>query len=389
MTTVVRVIPDVPTFAVDDGFLYLAEGDATIRVGSVVRVPLGGRKVRGTVVAVGEGDTSGLKAIASVSPALPLLDEPHLALHRWLAHHYVGPLAASLRSAAPPNLPRSASAVPPPSRGRGGRVHLVTDDGPAAALAALEDLPDERSALVICPTVTEARTIAARLADRRPVVAATGEATAAEETKAWVTARTTPGTVVVGTPRIAAWPVAALDTAMCGDDARRGHKSRQSPTVHARTLLGQRARFEGVRVVTSGVVPAPESLASGARIASAGRRAWGRIEVLDRADDPPGTGVVGTAAGRAIAGAVSAGERVAVFTHRRGYAPAFRCTRCRSLRTCPSCGTRATLTAVCARCGAGLGQCAACGGASFEPLGVGGHDRGHVTAPTRPPSPRS
>jgi primosomal protein N' (replication factor Y) len=371
VTTVVRVVPDVPTFAVDDGFLYVVGDGTPVRVGSVVRVPLSGRTVRGTVVDVGSGDPAGLKAVSSVSPALPLLDEPHLALHRWLAHHYVGPLAASLRSAAPPNLPRSAAAIPEPVRGRGGRVHLVTDDGPGAAEAALDDLDDGRSALVVCPTVGEAETVAERLAGRHSVVLATGDTTGAEETRAWVTARTRAGTVVVGTPRVAAWPVAALDTAVCVDDARRGHKSRQSPTVHTRTLLSQRTRFEGIRLVTSGLVPAPESVAAGARVVPpATGRSWGRIEVVDRTEDPPGTGVVGRAASVAIAAAAKAGDRVVVFSHRRGYAPAFRCTGCRTLRTCPECGSRATLTTACARCASPLGRCPECGGATFEPLGA-------------------
>lgn len=369
MSGVVRVIPDVPTMAVDDGFLYTAP-EPVPSVGAAVRVPLGGRTVRGFVVAVGGGSTDGLKPIKSVSPSLPLFDEVHLGLFRWLSRHYVAPLASILRTAKPTNLPRSTRAVPEHRRGPGGRVHLLGADQVALVRIALADLPEDASGLVVCPTEVEAVAVSGLELDRE-VITVLPSSTGAEVTKAWVRARTSPGTVVVGTPRVAGWPTAALHTAVLVDDGRRGHKSRQTPTIHARTLLGQRTRLEGVRLVTTGVVPTLEAVGSGAEIRHPGAgRLWARVEVVDRTEDPPGTGVIGRRADVAIAGAAKAGVPIAVFSHRRSYAPAFRCTKCRALRTCPSCSSRATMTASCGRCGGRLGPCAECGAASFEPLGA-------------------
>lgn len=369
MNGVVRVIPDVPTMAVDDGFLYAAP-DPIPTVGAAVRVPLGGRTVRGFVVATGGGSTDGLKAIKSVSPALPLFDEVHLGLFRWLSRHYVAPFSSILRTARPTNLPRSTRAVPEHQRGPGGRVHLLGGDQVGLVRSVLTELPESASALVVCPTEVEAQALVAEGLGRE-VTTVLPSSTGAEVTKAWVRARTRPGTVVVGTPRIAAWPVARLHTAVLVDDGRRGHKSRQTPTIHARTLLGQRTRLEGVRLVTTGVVPTLEAAGSGTEIRHPGSgRLWSRVEVVDRTEDPPGTGIIGRRADVAIAGAAKAGVPIAVFSHRRGYAPAFRCTKCLALRTCPACSSRATMTAACGRCGARLGPCADCGSASFEPLGA-------------------
>ncbi|MGZ8756308.1 MAG: primosomal protein N' family DNA-binding protein, partial [Acidimicrobiia bacterium] len=103
---VARVVPDVPTFAVDGGFAYAVGAGQEVSVGSVVRVPLGGRKVRGFVTDVREGSPAGLKELRGVSGEIPVFDERLLETLRWAAHHYISPLAAILAKSAPPNLPR-------------------------------------------------------------------------------------------------------------------------------------------------------------------------------------------------------------------------------------------------------------------------------------------
>ena len=65
-------------------------------VGSVVRIPLGGRKVRGFVTDVRTGSLEGLKELRGVSGEIPVFDERLLETLRWAAHHYVSPLAGIL-----------------------------------------------------------------------------------------------------------------------------------------------------------------------------------------------------------------------------------------------------------------------------------------------------
>jgi hypothetical protein len=76
----VRVVPDVPSFAVDDGFAYAVPEGLDAPVGAIVRVPLGGRRVRGWVVGTGEPSKPGLRPILSVSGDVPAFDR---ALLRW------------------------------------------------------------------------------------------------------------------------------------------------------------------------------------------------------------------------------------------------------------------------------------------------------------------
>ena len=65
---VVRVVPDLPTFAVDDGFAYEVPPGVEVEVGALVRVPLGGRRVPGFVVAMGEAERPGLRRLLAGEP---------------------------------------------------------------------------------------------------------------------------------------------------------------------------------------------------------------------------------------------------------------------------------------------------------------------------------
>jgi primosomal protein N' (replication factor Y) len=149
-------------------------------------------------------------------------------------------------------------------------------------------------------------------------------------------------------------------------------KDRQTPTIHAREVLRARGGVERFALITTGLVPSAEMIAAGAEVIEAGpSRPWSLIELVDRREDPPGSGVLSDRTKTAIAAAVKRRQGVFVFTHRRGYAPVFRCVACRELRTCGDCGAKVGQSGACPRCGAVLGICGKCGKDRFEPLGAG------------------
>ncbi len=392
---IARVVPDVPSFSVDEGFRYSVPPDLSLEVGAVVRVPLGGRKVRGFVVDVDESIDDGLKPVRARSGDLPVFDAKLLQTLRWASQHYVAPLSTLFRRAAPPNLPRSAASLQP---GRMAPSQSLVETSPAAAIGreiaagrtrnlylqspSIDDLTviagpvlgAGRSVLLVAPTGAEATAIGARLqalfGDRALTVLP--ETPDAETTAAWVRCNTTTGLVLVGTPRIALWHLKGLGAAIVTGEARRAMKDRQTPTLHAREVLRIRSSVERFALITTGIVPSTEIVAAGTEIrALHGGRPWSLIELVDRRTDPPGSGVFADHTKAAIAGLVGRGEPVFVFTHRRGYAPVFRCGRCRALRLCDTCGARVERDGVCRRCSAEQQACASCGSDRFEPLGAG------------------
>jgi primosomal protein N' (replication factor Y) len=117
-----------------------------------------------------------------------------------------------------------------------------------------------------------------------------------------------------------------------------------------------------------GAVPTLEALQRAPMLARIGGRLWGLVEVADRGEEPPGAGLIGRRARRALQAVTGSGGRAFILAERR--VPALRCVRCRSLRLCPGCGSRPAGGDSCPRCGTELGPCPGCGGRRFEPLGA-------------------
>jgi primosomal protein N' (replication factor Y) len=155
---VCRVAPDVP--AIDREFDYVVPESMSVEVGSIVRVPLHGRRVRGWVVddAVDPQERSNLLEVAKVSSVGP--DAATVALCRWAAHHFAGPLVTFLRAASPTN---AVGQRPAPVRPSPVRLDEPATDGDRAADAVVRDAADASIATLRWPPLLDRRPLMARL----------------------------------------------------------------------------------------------------------------------------------------------------------------------------------------------------------------------------------
>jgi primosomal protein N' (replication factor Y) len=227
-----------------------------------------------------------------------------------------------------------------------------------------------KSILVVAAAAAEARSIfeGAEELWGELAVGALGEDDKSD-TAAWEAAQSPPR-LLVGTPKTAAWHVSELGMAVVLEEGRRAMKDRQTPTVHVREMMRNRSRIEGFNLVFYGPTPSVELLSAGAEVVHQGNRAWPLVEVVDRSEDAPGSGFLSGRASAAIGATAEAGGRVFVFTHRRAGYGSMRCTRCRTLRSCPNCGSRLARVDRCPRCDTEVGVCTNCGGSEFEEMGT-------------------
>ncbi|HJU50943.1 MAG TPA: hypothetical protein VJ815_01290, partial [Acidimicrobiia bacterium] len=393
-----RVVPAVPTFAVDQGFWYSLPPERAheIEIGSLVRVPLGGRRTRGYVVEVAGKSPRPLAKLRPIGPLVmkhALFDDSLLRALQWAANRYVAPLSVLLEKTTPPNL---ANRLPDQLEHQQQQPHedhplaewatAIADGkrrppavflGPSSDVAWLEAmaspiLQSQLSLMVIVATGSEAAALgglAARIFGEA-VVVASADQSPADLTSAWAACQV-PGRALIGTPRISTWRVAGLRAIAVVEEGRRAMKDRQTPTISVRDLARTRASLAGLGLVFVGPTPTTETVAAGPSVIRSRRRTWPPVEIVDRRHDHDQSGFVSLKALGAIRAVTQRGGRVFVFAHRRGYAPAFRCRQCRTLRRCPRCGSRPEPGTTCVRCGATLGPCQQCGSEQFVPMGAG------------------
>lgn len=295
MTGVCRVVPDVT--AVDRAFDYRLDDD--LPLGTIVRVGLQGRRVRGWVVDL-DVDPEGrevLPIIGAVSAGPPA---DVVGLTAWTARRWAGPRVAVLRSAsAPNNVPLGAAPRPRRIEPSGpGRETVVRIPPLVDRLDFALDACAAVGSTVLCVAdAGRARNLAERLARNGKRVALLHSAASdAERTTAW--RRAAAGDCVVVGGRIAALaPVPDLAAAVVFDDADEALQEERAPTWHARDVLRERAVRLGVPFSVCSAAPTVDALAVAATPVTAPtrdeeRHGWPRVRVVDRGAEPPGAGLL-------------------------------------------------------------------------------------------------
>ncbi|MGH9181729.1 MAG: hypothetical protein ACRDY5_08445, partial [Acidimicrobiales bacterium] len=371
--------------AVTKAFDYLVppEMAADVRVGTLVRIPLHGRRVGGWVVDLPDrpGTDRELQPVTRVSGWGPPAEVVELA--RWAAWRWAGRLSALLGTASPPRAVRRLPPTPPvSSRGEslGDGQGLVAEAfalpasvvrlAPAADVEPLLVAAAQREdPLVLFPSLGAARFFAARLrlAGHRVAVLPDQWAEAAAG-----------GCVAVGA-RAAAWaPRPRLGAIVVVDEHDEAYQQEQAPTWNARDVALERARRAGVPCVLTSPCPSLEALEVAALVAPSRaeeRGGWALIDVVDRRAEPPGSGLYSERL-VALVRQAGPGRRVVCVLNRKGRARLLACGSCGELARCSACGSSveqaepSVLT--CRRCGAHReGFCTACGSTRMKALRVG------------------
>lgn len=379
----VRVVPDVPAMARELDYRVPPQLRDEVLVGSVVRVPLHGRRVRGWVVAVGAEPPAGLELepVAKVTGLGP--DEDTLAVCRWVAWRWVGRLPTVLRLATPQRAVRRPSGrTPQPPRGVAG------DDTVDALLAApgariLEVAPTEDPLPVAVVAASRGQCLFVAPSSRTVRRVVDGLRRAGASVAAWPDgyAEALVGHHVVGGRTAVFAPLPKLGAVVVWDEHDEGLQSERSPTWHARDVAVERARRAGVPCLLVSPCPSVESLAvvegGDRRPPDRRRQGWAPLVVVDRrAEDRARAGLYSEGFVEAARGALERRERVVCVLNRTGRARLLACRSCGELATCASCQAAVGLPDAhelrCERCGAVRPVvCLNCGATAMRVLRAG------------------
>lgn len=378
-----RVLPDVAGFERELDYEVSAEQAAGLQVGSIVRVPLQGRKVRGWVVGwpADPGPSLHLRPVERVIGFGP---EPSLVdLAGWAARLWAGRRRHLLATASPS---RAARALPEPqfgtphsadpwweslvARASGPGPHLVLV-GPAQqltdlVLAAAVTGPT----LVLAPTTARAAAGALALRRRGAHVACLPDD--------WEQARAGAG-IVIGA-RAAAWgPCPGLAAVIVLDAHEEAYVQQQSPTWWAPAVAARRAALGDARCFWLSPCPTLDMRhRAGRNVIDAGLASgWPTLRVIDLKDQDPRQGLLTEPLLSAIR--ASAGRTVCVL-NRKGRAQLLACAACSEVARCEVCRSGLALEGpnvagellVCRRCKqARPVVCAKCGSDAMKALRPG------------------
>ena len=344
---VCAVVADVP--AIERPFHYtIPEAlDASVVVGSVVRIGLHGRRVRGWVRAldvtpeVARERLRPLLGVASVGPPVEVIE-----LCEWAARRFVGSLVPLLRAASPANNVAPSSSGTALAMRPGAPLAGATLDAEGADVVWWPPLHDRRaqvasllagdgSSIVVTADPSRADALVAALrVNGWPALAWHSDLVAAARTDAWRRAARG-GCVVVGGRTAVFAPVPDLRAGVVVDDLDEALQEERQPTWHARAVLAERCAPAPRRLTILSPLPSVAALHRASRVVTPApdvmAAGWPRVEVVDLGDEPPGTGLLSGALGQALHAHVERDELAVCLLNRRGRARLLYCAACRGL----------------------------------------------------------
>jgi primosomal protein N' (replication factor Y) len=371
---VARVVVDEPAITKAFDYVVPPSWRDHVRVGTVVRVALGPRRVGGWVTELGVAPPEGveLRSLAKVTGYGP--DPAMIELARWAAWRWAGRLVPLLVTASAPHAvpslpPRPSTGVPLAgpfdpdavsalaASAADGRPRILrrgpTDDPLPVVLAAMALGP----ALVVTPSIDQARLLAAQLRrSGRPV---------ALHPRDWPVAAAG-GTTVIGARAAAFAPAPDVAAIVVLDEHDEALQEERVPCWHGRDVAIERARRAGVPCLLVSPCPTPEAWTAAVPVRPSRQRersSWPILDIVDRRRDAPsGSGPIS----EKVAAMLHRPERVVIVTNRPGQARLLACGACATLARCERCGAAVSQpdaeTLHCARCGLDRPLvCVACG----------------------------
>jgi primosomal protein N' (replication factor Y) len=345
-----RVAVDSPVLALDRPFDYAVPDrlSGRVHVGSVVRVPLHGRRVRAYVT-----ELPAEPAVPNPRPLSAVVSDrlfapEQIALARWIADRYVTTPGTVLHDAAPgryaapgPAAPRSAPRARKPAWLAAG--DLAARETVCVTAAEREVIAYATThggqSLVICPRVETAEDIA-RAVDGSVVLH--GDERPAVRAAAWAAAAAGRAKVVVGGRAALLAPLPELGLVVVASAHDPGLRSERTPRLHALIVARERARRERARFLAVSPAPPLELLGSGAKMLEPRAAAGVRTEIARPVPTPVTDRLLDV-----VRSATQNGADALVFVARRGGALRARCDDCGwqapladAPEVCPRCGGR-------------------------------------------------
>jgi primosomal protein N' (replication factor Y) len=362
--------------------LPLLDPVAQVRVGSVVRVPFGRRKLWGVIRALSptRPAVARLREILTVMPEPYVIGDDHMRLCDWLSDYYACSPGEALALSLPPQpgtkgrrapwgkaeepelplvpsleqqraLDAIASCLGAEARHGSFLLHGVTGSGKTEVYLRVIDNVLKRggSALMLLPEIALTPQTMRRLQRRFPGKVAPYHSRLSQGERCMVWERAASGElpIVVGARSAVLLPMPKLGVIVVDEEHEGSFKSDKRPRHHARDVALMRARLAGIPILLGSATPSLESYHN----AREGKHTLLHLPSRLGADSLPAVRIVDRrvrdASGRietlsddlaaTLEGVLDRGEQAIILHNRRGFARYLQCHSCGHVIDCPNC----------------------------------------------------
>jgi primosomal protein N' (replication factor Y) (superfamily II helicase) len=385
MSAIAQVEPMTSTRALRGPFDYRLPEElrGEVRVGSMLVVPFGRRRLLGVVTGVAErSEVAEERLLAPLHALEHGVPEDLVELARWIAREYCSTLARSLALVLPPEATRRLSARP---RRGGPRARPLVHVPVGAAHAEPLQLTDEqasvvgqittalgcerfeerllagvtgsgktevylratahalgqgRGAIVLVPEIALTPQAATRFVERLgdTVAVLHSRLTVSQRREQWRRLRTGQARVCIGSRSAVFAPVRSLGLVVIDEEHDPSYKHEADPRYDARSVARRRAQQCGALLLLGSATPRPESVRASKGTLRLARRVDGRplprVQVLDMRAERRGLHPL---AAQALARVCSERSKAIVLLNRRGWSNFLSCRSCGLVWECPDC----------------------------------------------------
>ena len=376
--TTFRVLLPLP---LGDGYDYLVPPKSAIKIGSLVRVPLGSKESVGVVWAKGSGTVpaSKLKTITEVLDVKPLPDVTRVFVD-WVASYTLMPVGSILKMVLGgqyrPLKDKDKLVYPKPKTGH--LVEQLTDEQKEAATALEQDVQaglfaatlldgvtgsgktevyaaalaqcfkEDKQALVLLPEIAMTAALFNRLESRFGVAPTLWHSGLTEKQRRlnWHAIKQGKAKFILGARSALFLPYENLGLIVVDEEHEGAYKQEEGVIYHGRDMAVVRAHLGKIPIVLASATPSLETLHNVEQgkyrhlilQSRFGKATMPKIELIDlRYEKMSAQNFIAPPLLEALSKTIANGQQSMLFLNRRGYAPLTLCRACGNRLQCPSC----------------------------------------------------
>lgn len=259
----VKVVPNTTTNLQTQSFSYAIPSELLpmIKVGILVKVPFGKRKIEGIITEItrkkGETTKEKIKPILSIINPNPLIDEIHLKLARWMAEYYFAPLSKCLFEMLP-SLPKRKKTILPSSKINNHLPNSIPT--PSILKLCQQAISKNKQVIILFPEVKLAKIFYFHLQKKfKKTMLYHSELSKTERYYAWEKIKQGKIDIVCGSRLALFAPLNRLGLIIIAEEDAEGYKNERTPRYNVKTVAQKLCQLTGSKLILMSQTPSIES----------------------------------------------------------------------------------------------------------------------------------